>query len=395
LATGTTPGSQSALREANLRRVLRAIRSASSLTQAEIVRCTGLSAGTVSTIVRELQASALVVVTPTAKGRRAQSVSLSQRSGLAVGIEMGQTHVRGAICDMGYRVLIEENIGYDLTQSPERGLRRVEWLVSTLLRQSRVDRSLVRGVGVSVPDPLDPVTGEVRAATFVPKWQGVDITEELSDRVGLPVQLIADVNAAALGELACGTSRSIADMAYIRLSTSVEAALVIRGEVYPGSSGLAGQFGHITVDESGQVCRCGNRGCLETVVGGPHLLDLLPRASARERPTLPGLVQAAVGGDLGSLRVIGDAGRAVGVAAAMLCNVLNPRQIVLGGELAQAGELLLEPIRQVLHRRTVPAAVERVEVRCGELGDRAGVMGALAAVVRGSDVIDDVDSLLA
>ncbi|MGH3899904.1 MAG: ROK family protein, partial [Pseudonocardiaceae bacterium] len=100
-------------------------------------------------------------------------------------------------------------------------------------------------------------------------------------------------------------------------------------------------------------------------------------------------------GDLGSRRVIGDAGRAVGAAAAMLCNVLNPRQVVLGGELAQAGELLLDPVRQVLHRRTLSAAAELVDVRCGELGDWAAVMGALATVVRSTDVIDGVDALLA
>lgn len=389
-----TPGSQSALREANLRRVLRAVQAASSLTQAEIVRCTGLSAGTVSTIVRELQANELVVVTQTATGRRAQSVSLSQLSGLAIGIELGPAHLRGAICDMGYRVLIEENIDYDMAQSPERGLRRVDWLVGTLLQQARVDRSQLRGVGVSVPGPLGRSPAGNPSVTFGPGWQEVDIIEELSGRLDLPVQLIPEVNAAALGELACGASRFTADMAYIRLSTSVEAALVIKGEVYPGSSGLAGQFGHITIDEYGPVCRCGNRGCLETLVGGPYLLDLLPKWPGPDRPTLRGLVQAAVEGDLGSRRVIGDGGRAVGIAAAMLCNVLNPSQIVLGGELAQAGELLLDPIRQALQRRTLPAAAQRVEVRCGDLGDRAAVMGALATVVRSTDVFDRAGSLL-
>jgi predicted NBD/HSP70 family sugar kinase len=378
-----------------LRRVLRAVRAVGSLTQAEIVRATGLSAATVSTIVRELQASALVVVTPTAKGRRAQSVSLSQLSGLAIGIEMGQAHLRGAICDMGYRERIEESIDFDIAQPPEEGLRTVVWLVRKLLEQARMDRNQVRGIGVSVPGPLDPITGGVRSVTLVPRWQGVNVAEELSSRMGLPVQLITDVNAAALGELACGASLSTAEMVYIRLSTSVEAALVIRGEVYTGSSGLAGQFGHITVDESGRVCRCGNRGCLETVAGGPHLLDLLPRRPTSEPPTLRGLVQDAVDGNLGSRRVIEDAGRAVGAVAAMLCNVLNPRQVVLGGELAQAGELLLDPIRQVLHRRTLPAVAELVQVRCGELGDRAVVMGALATVVRNTDVNDDVDALLA
>jgi predicted NBD/HSP70 family sugar kinase len=381
-----TPGSQSALREANVRRVLRAVRAAGSLTQAEIVRSTGLSAATVSNLVRELQANALVVVTPTATGRRAQNVSLSQLKGLAIGIELGQSHLRGAICDMGYRELAAQRID----DGAEWGLRAVDWLVSKLLEKARVDRSEVRGVGVSVPGPLDPVTGGVRPVTLVPGGQGVAITEELSDRLGLPVQLITNVNAAALGELARGASRSTDEMMYVQLSDSVEAALVIRGEVYPGSSGLAGQFGHITVDESGRVCRCGNRGCLETVVGGPHLLDLLPRPASQRPATLGELVETAVDGDLGSRRVIGDAGRAVGAAAAMLCNVLNPRQIVLGGELARAGELLLDPIRQVLRRRTLPAAAELVEVRCGELGDRAVVTGALATVVRGTDIIDSL-----
>jgi predicted NBD/HSP70 family sugar kinase len=332
-----------------------------------------------------------VVVTPAATGRRAQNVSLSQGQGLAVGIQLGQGFLRGVIGDMGYRLLGEEKIDYD---SAEWDFRVVEWLVSKLLQEARLDRGQVRGVGMSVPGPLDPVTGKLRSVTSVPGGQGTNITEELSGRMGLPVQLVTEVNAAALGEQACGVSRATADMVYVRLSASVEAALVLKGEVYAGSAGLAGQFGHITVEEFGRVCQCGNRGCLETVVGGPYLLELL-RRSARDRPTLDGLVRNAVAGDLGSRRVIEDAGRAVGTAAAMVCNVLNPSQIVLGGELAAAGELLLDPIRQVLHRRTVPAAAQLVEVRRGELGDRAIVIGALATVVRNTDNIDGVDALLA
>jgi predicted NBD/HSP70 family sugar kinase len=370
--------------------VLRAVRAAGSLTQAEIVRSTGLSAATVSNLVQLLQANAVVVVTPAATGRRAQNVSLSQVKGLAVGVELGQASIRCAICDMGYQVRIQDKIPYN---SAEWDLGAVEWLVNTLLQEARLDRDEVRGVGLSVPGPLDQVTGAVHSA-LVAGRQDVDITEELSGRLGLPVRLVTEVNAAALGELACGASRSTDDMVYVQLSTSVEAALVIKGEVYSGSGGLAGQFGHITIDESGRVCRCGNRGCLETVVGGPHLLELLPRP-ARDQPTLRDLVQSAIDGDFSSRRVIGDAGRAVGAVAAMLCNVLNPRQIVLGGELARAGELLLDPIRQVLRRRTLPAAAELVEVRSGELGERAVVLGAVATVVRGTDVIEGFDGLLA
>ncbi|HEY6425585.1 MAG TPA: ROK family transcriptional regulator [Pseudonocardiaceae bacterium] len=386
----STPGSQSALREANLRRVLRAVRTAGSLTQAEIVRSTGLSAATVSNLVRKLQDSALVVVTPSATGRRAQIVSLSQLEGLAVGIDLGQAHLRCTICDLDYQVRIQDKIPYN---SSEGDLGAVEWLVRTLLQRARLDRDQVRGVGVSVPGLLDSVTGAARSA-LVAGRPGTDIAEELSDRLGLPVRLVPAVHAAALGELTCGVSRSIDDLVYIQLSTSVEAALVLGGEVYSGSDGLAGQFGHIAVDESDRICRCGRRGCLETVVGGPYLVGLLPGAT-RDRPTLRDVVQSAVAGDFSSRRVIGDAGRAVGTVAAMVCNVLNPRQIVLGGELAMADELLLDPIRQVLRQRALPAAAELVDVRCGELGDRAVVFGAVATVVREIDVVDGSGALLA
>ena len=383
----STPGSQGALREANLRRVLGAVRAAGSLTQADIVRSTGLSAATVSNLVRELQSNSLLVVTPAVTGRRAQ-ISLSQLDGLAVGVELGYGYLRCAICDMGYQVRIQDKI---LDSSARWDSGAVEWLVNTLLQKKRLDRDEVRGVAVSVPAPLDPTTG-AGGSTLVAK-PGTDIVEELSSRLRLPVRLVTAVHAAALGELVRGAARSLDNVVYVQLSTRVEAALILRGEIYVGSDGLAGQFGHVTVDKSGRECRCGNRGCLETVVGGSYLLERLP-GSTRNQPTLRDLVQSAVDGDYSSCQVIENAGRAVGTVVAMLGNVLNPRQIVLGGELAGAGELLLDPIRQELRQRTPPAVADSLDVRCGELGDRAAVFGAVATVVREADIFDGFGALL-
>lgn len=389
---GETPGSQSALREANQRRLLRAISSAGSMTQAQIARTTGLSAATVSNIVRELRDLGMVTVSPTSSGgRRAQSVSLARGTGLAVGVHVTASHLRAAICDMAYDVLAEERIPYDVTQSPERGMRRAEWLVATLIRQARVDRTKIRGIGVAVPGPIDERTGRLGAGTVLATWQGVDIAAELSRRVGMRVQVANDAHAAALGESIWGAGRDIPDLAYLKLSSSVGAALVINGKVYKGYGGLAGEFGHITVNEQGRICRCGNRGCLETVVGGPYLLELLPVDPGQPRPTLERLVAAALDGDLGSRRVIADAGRAVGAAAAVLCNLLNPQRLVVGGELAGAGELLLAPIQEALVRQTLPAAVRMVEVVPAELADSAAVRGALAAVVRSATPLGDAE----
>ncbi|MGH3739961.1 MAG: ROK family transcriptional regulator, partial [Micromonosporaceae bacterium] len=192
-----TPGSQSALREANQQRVLRAIRSAGSLTQAQIARTTGLSAATVSNIVRVLRDSGAVVVAPTSSGgRRARSVSLSRDAGLALGVHISSTQLRAAICDMGSQVLAEERIPYQ-TESAQRTLRRTEWLVNTLLRQARVDRGKIKGAGVAAAVRGD--AGALRPAES--GWHDLDLADELSDRLGLPIELFDEAHAAALGEL--------------------------------------------------------------------------------------------------------------------------------------------------------------------------------------------------
>jgi predicted NBD/HSP70 family sugar kinase len=381
--TVDTPGSQSALREANQRRVIHAVRSAGALTQAEIARTTGLSAATVSNIVRELRSVGTLMVTPTSSGgRRAQSVSLARATGLIVGVEIGLSDLRALLCNHEHDVLAEETIPYDAAPSVERSLRRTEWLVSTLLRQARVDRTSVRGIGVGVPGPVDAATGEIAGPAHLPAWQGTDIAVELGDRLELPVHVDSDVNAAALGELVWGAGRGVSEMIYLRLSGAVGAALVLRGDIYSGAAGFAGEIGHLTVDEQGRICRCGNRGCLETVVGGASLVDLLPPGRSGAVPSLRTLIEAARAGDLGSRRVVADAGRAVGAAAAMLCNVLNPRRVVVGGDLADAGDLLLNPLRETLLRQTLPSAAAVVEVIPAELGERAIALGAVAVVQR-------------
>jgi predicted NBD/HSP70 family sugar kinase len=382
--TVETPGSLSALREANQGRVIRALRSAGAMTQAEIARVTGLSAATVSNIVRELRSIGTLTVTPTSSGgRRAQSVSLARPTGLIVGVEIGATRLRAVLCNHDHDLLAEETIPYDSASSVDRTLRRTEWLVSTLIRQARVDRTALLGVGVGVPGPIDSVRARVASPALLPAWQGVRIAHELTDRLDLPVYVDNDANTAALGELAWGAGKGISDFVYLKLAAGVGAALVLHGDIYPGTAGFAGEIGHITVDEQGRICRCGNRGCLETLVGGPYLLDLLQHSGrADAAPTVATLVSAALEGDLGCRRVIADAGRVIGAVAAVLCNVLNPRRVIVGGDLAAAQDLLLDPMREALGRQALPSAVDVVQVVPAELGERATALGAVAYVER-------------
>ncbi|MFF9843454.1 ROK family protein [Streptomyces sp. NPDC020422] len=376
-----TPGSQSSLHRANLERVVRAVRMAGSLTQAEIARATGLSAATVSNIVRELKDGGTVDVTPTsAGGRRARSVSLSGDAGIVIGVDFGHTHLRVAVGNLAHQVLAEEAEPLDVDASAAEGFDRAEQLVTRLIAATGIGRDKVVGVGLGVPGPIDVSSGTLGSTSILPGWGGINPADELSARLGVPVHVDNDANLGALGELVWGSGRGVKDLAYIKVASGVGAGLVIDGRVYRGPGGTAGEIGHITLDESGPVCRCGNRGCLETFTAARYVLPLLQPSHGADL-TMERVVQLAREGDPGCRRVIADVGRHIGSGIANLCNLLNPSRVILGGDLAEAGELVLAPIRDSVSRYAIPSAARQLSLAQGALGGRAEVLGALALVL--------------
>jgi predicted NBD/HSP70 family sugar kinase len=354
---------------------------AGSLTQAEIARATGLSAATVSNIVRELKDGGTVEVTPTsAGGRRARSVSLSGDAGIVIGVDFGHTHLRVAVGNLAHQVLAEEAEPLDVDASAAEGFDRAEQLVTRLIEATGIGRDKVIGVGLGVPGPIDVSSGTLGSTSILPGWSGINPAEELSARLGVPVHVDNDANLGALGELVWGSGRGVKDLAYIKVASGVGAGLVIDGRVYRGPGGTAGEIGHITLDESGPVCRCGNRGCLETFTAARYVLPLL-RPSHGPDLTMERVVQLAREGDPGCRRVVADVGRHIGSGIANLCNLLNPSRVVLGGDLAEAGELVLAPIRDSVSRYAIPSAARQLSLAQGALGGRAEVLGALALVL--------------
>ena len=200
---------------------------------------------------------------------------------------------------------------------------------------------------------------------------------ELNRRLELPIEVDNDANLGALGEMQWGAGRGYRDFTYLKVTTGIGAGLVLEGRLYRGAAGTAGEIGHTTIDENGPVCRCGNRGCLELFAATPALLELLRRRTDGTM-TVRELIDCSDAGDPGCRRVLEDAGRHIGVALANLCNLISPQLIVVGGELAAAGDALLQPMREATARGAVPAAGQRVNIVPGELGDRAGVLGAVA-----------------
>lgn len=376
-------------RVASRERVLAVLRQRGPLSRAEIARRTALSRATVSSVLAELrEAGLLVEADATAEGQRAGRrpalVRLDRSAGAALGIDFGKRHLRVAVADLGHQVLAERAVELDPDHDAGHGMRVAAGLVDEVLAEAAIDRHTIVGVGMGLPGPIRRSTGELGSATILPGWVGVRGQQAMSARLGLPVQVDNDANLGALGEWNWGAAKGCADVVYVKVSTGIGAGLILGGRLFRGAGGTAGEIGHTIVDPAGPVCRCGNRGCLETLVGVPAVLELL--APTLGPVTLREVLARAGEGDLGCRRVITDAGTAIGAAAATLCNLINPERIVVGGDLGAAGELLLAPIRDALDRAAIPSAADDVDVVAGVLGERAEVLGAIALVLRDSDL---------
>lgn len=380
-----TPGSQGSLREANRARILSAVQQHGALTQVELAGLTGLSPASVSNIVKELTTAGVLNTAPTSRsGRRAQQVTLARNLGLVAGVHFGTRSLRVALADTANRVLAEQRMPLAPDHRGDAGLERAALLLEELVDQVDADVSEVLAVGIGVPAPVNIATGRVATDGMLRGWDNIDIPAVLGERLGVPVYVDNDANLGTLAEARDGAARGFEHVVYIRVSHGIGAGLMLGGQIFHGRSGMVGEIGHITIDEHGPICRCGNRGCLELYVGAPVLLGML-RAS-HSATTLPEVITGAEDGDLGLRRVLADSGRHLGIAAATVCNLLDPQIVVIGGQFAGAGELLLGPLRDEFANRTLPSAEGTVDVVASTLGEQAEVRGALLLAMSHADV---------
>jgi predicted NBD/HSP70 family sugar kinase len=303
-----------------------------------------------------------------------------------VGIDFGKRHLAVAVADLSHSILGETWQEMEDDYPAARGLDAAAELVRKLLRQARVSRERVLGVGLGLPGPIHSVTGTVGSASILPGWVGVRASDEMQARLSLPVHVENDANLGALAELTWGAGRGCAHLVYLKVSNGIGAGLIVGARLFRGAGGTAGEVGHTILDETGDICRCGNRGCLETYAAGPAIVELL-RRSLGDDLTLESVLARAAEGDAGCRRAIADAGRHIGNAAANLCNVFNPERIVVGGSIGSAGDVLLQPMRDAVTRYAIHTAAADVEIVPSELGDRAELLGAVAQVLHGTDPI--------
>jgi len=375
------------LRQSNRLRVIETLYNQPGTSRAELARTTGLSRATVSMLVEELEEANIVEahdvgedIRPRNTGRPPIPLSLVPSAAFAVGLDVGRQHIRVAVCDLSGRPVLDEWSPAEVDHAPMESLDLAYDLVRSALDATGVEPDRLLGVGMGLAAPINTVTGELEAYGILPGWDGIRPAAEMEQRLGVSVQLDNDANLGALGEKVFGVARGVDDLIYVRLSAGVGAGLVLNGRPYHGARGVAGEIGHVSVVDNGLICRCGNRGCLETVASPVAVAALLGRSSGRH-VSVAELLDLVLLGDRGAQRAVSDAGALVGRALAMLVNTLNPELVVVGGELAGAGAVLLDSIRSSIERNAVMPASGAVNVTAGTLGDRAEVLGAAALIL--------------
>jgi glucokinase len=303
-----------------------------------------------------------------------------------IGVDLGGTQLRVAVADDRGRLKTVVRHPTQAARGRRHVIDRVVASVKEALQQDGSSPRGVRALGIGLPGPVDPAAGLVISPANLPGFRNVPLNKILTRATGIPSFLHHDAHLAALGEHQRGAARGASELVYVTVSTGIGAGLILRGELYAGAHGIAGEVGHIVVQRDGPLCTCGNRGCVEAIASGTGIA----RAAREQATVTPGSVlhglesqaaedvaRAARAGDALAKAILENAGTHLGIAIGTLVNLFNPQLIVLGGSVLKAGAPLLAPMRRSMNASSWKASRRGLRIVRPALGDDVGLIGAV------------------
>jgi glucokinase-like ROK family protein len=401
LNTGRSNGKEGAdarlVGELNRSIILNFIRLEGSISRADIAHRTKLSRSAVSNIISSLLDEGIVQETGTGEskgGRRPIMVNFNYTAGYILGVDLGSNHLLTLVTDLEGNPIEEFSAPFSVDMGPERGLPVLIEHIQSVLNKPMMKGKRVVGLGIGVPGPLDYTTGTIVAPPIMPGWNNVPLRQKLLELLNIEVLVENDANLGAIGERWKGAGQGKQQLAYIKIGTGIGCGLIMDGKIYRGSRGSAGEIGHITISPDGPPCKCGNSGCLESMAAGPAIVNraILAIQAKREsmirlemlhtEQAIQEIAQAAHNGDALAQELFRNAGRHIGTAIANLINLFNPEMVIIGGGVADAGDLLLNPIQETVKRRSLPSNYNDTVIACAQLGREAIAIGAATMVLQ-------------
>ena len=359
--------------------LLQLVRNAGPVSRTELARLSGLAVSTVSLRIEELIASGLVEEAGDGRsrgGRRPRLLRISSGGGVAVAADLGTQHASLSVVDMAGREIACDEVPIEFDDGPEVVLTAV---ADRLAEMAREQGATVLGVGMGLPGPVEPVTGQVTSPSRMPGWHGMPVGDWLTKRFGVPAIVENDANLLALGEYRTRWAQDgIRHLVAVKIGRGIGCGIIADGAVHHGANGAAGDISHVravTLDpDSARLCECGRRGCLETIASGAALLQELARTGVKLGSTAE-LVEQVHRGDPDANLAVRNAGWRIGEVLSVVVNFFNPQVLALGGSLA-AADPLVASLRAAIYERCLPMASEAVTIVTASDAPGAGVRGA-------------------
>ncbi len=377
--------------------ILGLIQARGAVSRAELVKVTGLSAGLISAVVRRLIARDLVVesgLEPSKLGRRRVALKLCPGTAYTVGVEIGTFFLRVAVNDIAGNVYHKIETRTMLSEGLSRVIERCFKSIDQAVHESGVSKDAIVGIGVAHSGVIDSNQGIVLSFPRpgqMAEWRSVPLRQMVEERFKVPCVVEDSVRMAALLEKQVGVALDLSDFIYIRIGMGIGSCIFIDGEPYRGAGGSAGEFGHMTVDENGPLCSCGNNGCLSALASCGAIIQGVAGAIRKgvhsriqeivdndfEQITIEMILQAAVQNDSLAFRVLNAAATHIGVALADVVNLLNPFVVIFSGPLFHSNpQLMLDSIQRVIRQRALEKAAHEVQLIVSTLGGDAAALGA-------------------
>lgn len=375
-------GSRKLIRAINRSNVLNSIKTRGPISRIEIARASGLSAATVSGITSELIEGGLILEKEAGDslgGRRPIPLVLNPRGGYVIGFKLAEDHITGALTDLNAKVIA--NRTFQLSgRSIDSVILALEEGVKALLQDGAIHKNQLLGVGVGLAGIIDAQNGILRHSPYF-GWRNVPLRELLQTQLGVSATVDNDVNTLTLTEQWFGMGQGIDNFLTVTIGRGVGLGMVINGQLYRGTHGGSGEFGHTVIDPNGPLCDCGNSGCLEAHVADPGLIREAKKKLGIQSLTMDELLSLAEKGDKKARAIFSTAGETLARGIANLINVLNPELIIISGEGVRAGNLLFDPMRVALINYVMPGLVEDTQIQIDTWDDNAWARGAAGLVL--------------
>ncbi len=311
------------------------------------------------------------------------------KNGNVIGIDLGGTNIKAGIVNREGKILKKVSVPTNAHSGPDGVLAQISFVIHRLLEFSS---GSILGVGVGLPGIVDPSTGVVKNPPNLKGWGSVPVGEILQSEFNLPVFIENDANSAAIGELIFGAGKELNDFIFVTLGTGVGGGIVVSRKLFRGSSGGAGEIGHISIDYNGPKCNCGSRGCIEAYLGNNYLVKRVKRELRKHPDSLinslaleqgeeitPYVINlAAKRGDKFAIDFIAESGRLLGFALSSVVNLFDVHTVIIGGGVAGFGKLITQPALRALKERVLTPSKKKVKVKLAKLKNNAGIQGASA-----------------